>query len=205
MFTYLNLNTFLGYRFFEQYHNSMPDTISHFEGKYLSLRQIDTWEFAHRPNAKGVVAIFALTPDRKVILVEQFRIPTQSHVIEICAGLVGDEPEHQQESLAECAQRELLEETGYTPGKMTHLLSSPSSAGMTDEITHLFLAENCLKTAQGGGVDGENITTHLIPFNELLQFLEKSNQDGILIDFKIHSCLGQMALIDRSKYFQKSE
>jgi|GEM_PF-6514266 len=29
----------------------MPNTISHFEGRYLSLREIDDWEFATKPNS----------------------------------------------------------------------------------------------------------------------------------------------------------
>lgn len=34
----------------------------------VSLREIDGWEFANRPNATGVVGIFALTKTRGVIL-----------------------------------------------------------------------------------------------------------------------------------------
>lgn len=172
----------------------MPDTLSHHEGRYLSLREIDDWEFATRPNATGVVGIFAMTSDQQVILVEQYRRPVQARVLEICAGLIGDEAEFADEKIIDCAQRELLEETGHTPGKITHLLSSPTSAGMTDEMTHLFFAEDCQKTAPGGGVDGEDITTHLVPLNELSVFLEKSVKKGILIDFKIHSCLGVISL-----------
>ena len=70
----------------------MRDTISHFEGRYLSLREIDDWEFATRPNSTAVVGILAMTPENEVILVEQFRRPVQARVLEMCAGLVGDEP-----------------------------------------------------------------------------------------------------------------
>ncbi len=178
----------------------MPHIHSHHEGRYLSLREIDDWEFASRPNATGVVGIFALTPQQEVILVEQYRRPVQSPVLEICAGLIGDEAAHATEAIIDCAQRELLEETGYTPGKITHLLSSPTSAGMTDEITHLFLAEDCQKTASGGGVGGEDITTHLVPIQELSSYLEKAQDRGLLIDFKIHSCLGKISLQDEMKF-----
>ena len=180
----------------------MPDTtsdktISHFEGRYLSLREIDDWEFATRPNATGVVGIFAMTAQNEVIFVEQYRRPMQARVLEICAGLIGDEPEHAGESLEDCARRELLEETGYETPEMTHLLSSPTSAGMTNETTHLFFANRCEKVASGGGVAGEDITTHLIPISDVADFLASAQTRGLLIDFKIHACIG--ALTDWEK------
>lgn len=167
----------------------MPKIHSHHEGRFLSLREIDDWEFATRPNAHGVVGVFALTEDREVILVEQFRRPVQSRVLEICAGLVGDEPEFAGESLIDCATRELIEETGHTPGKITHLLSSPTSAGMTDETTHLYFADKCRKTGPGGGVGSEDIVTHLVPLEDLHAFLIGAQSKGLAVDFKIHACL----------------
>ena len=178
----------------------MSETLSHHEGRYLSLREIDDWEFATRPNATGVVGIFAMTPDRQIILVEQHRRPVQARVLEICAGLIGDEAEFAQESISDCAKRELLEETGYSPETITHLISSPTSAGMTDETTHLFFAKNCQKIEAGGGVDGEDITTHLVPFDQLSSFLSRSSLSGLLIDFKIHACLGAISLGKREKF-----
>lgn len=177
----------------------MSNIISHHEGRFLSLREIDDWEFTTRPNATGVVGVFALTRENRVILVEQYRRPVQARVLEICAGLVGDEPEFDGESLAECATRELLEETGHTPGTMTHLISSPTSAGMTDEMTHLFLARDCHRTASGGGVGGEDITTHLIPLADLPAFLNSAPEKGLLVDFKIHACLGLLPPPHRRK------
>jgi ADP-ribose pyrophosphatase len=173
----------------------MPQIISHHEGRFLSLREIDDWEFSTRPNASGVVGIFAFTTDRQVILIEQYRRPVESRVLEICAGLIGDEQDFENESIIDCANRELVEETGYTAGKISPLLSSPTSAGMTDEMTHFFLAENCVKTGEGGGIGGENIKTHLVNLEDLVSFMQAKEQAGVLVDFKIHACLGAIRLL----------
>ncbi|NIP94886.1 MAG: NUDIX hydrolase, partial [Akkermansiaceae bacterium] len=64
------------------------------------------------------------------------------------------------EPLEETARRELLEETGYRAGRLELLLSSPTSPGMTPEITHLYLATHLRREGDGGGVGGENILVH---------------------------------------------
>ncbi|MEN8870300.1 MAG: DNA mismatch repair protein MutT, partial [Akkermansiaceae bacterium] len=83
----------------------MPKITSHHEGRFLSLREIDNWEFTTRPNATGVVGIFAFTTERQVILIEQYRRPVESRVLEICAGLIGDEEDFAEESTIDCAAR----------------------------------------------------------------------------------------------------
>ena len=159
------------------------------EGKYLGLYARDIWEFAARPNCTGSVGILPITDDGQLVLVEQFRIPCQANVIEIPAGLVGDEAEFRHESLSESAARELLEETGYRAGKITPLLSSPTSAGMTDEITHFFAATQLTREHAGGGTDSEEIIVHHLPLAEMNPWLNAQRDRGILIDFKIHACI----------------
>ena len=159
------------------------------EGKYLGLYVRDTWEFASRPNSTGVVAILPITDDGQLVLVEQYRVPCQARVIEIPAGLVGDEEKFIHESLSECAARELLEETGYRAGEITPLLSSPTSAGMTDEITHFFAATKLTREHAGGGTESEDITVHHIPLADIDAWLSAQQHKGLLIDFKIHACL----------------
>ena len=59
-------------------------------GKYLRLVKRGHWEFADRHTCKGAVAIVAVTDERRLLLVEQFRIPLMKNVLELPAGLVGD-------------------------------------------------------------------------------------------------------------------
>ncbi len=83
----------------------------------------------------GAVAIVPLLPDRRVILVKQWRYPIGRLLTEIPAGTLedGEEP-------IDCAMRELAEETGYSSGSMTHLVSFYSTPGFCDEQLHVFLA-----------------------------------------------------------------
>lgn len=91
--------------------------------------------------------------------------------------------------MAATAARELLEETGYRAGRIELLLAAPTSAGMTPEITHLFLATDLSKEHDGGGTEHEDIKVHLVPRRELRAWLKEKEAEGFLIDFKIHASL----------------
>ncbi len=160
-----------------------------FETRWLRLHRIGHWDFVVRPHSEHCVGILAITPAREIILVEQFRIPIQKRVIEIPAGIVGDEEEHRSEPLAETARRELLEETGYRAGKIEKLLSTPTSAGMTSEFIHLYQASELTRETEGGGTGAEDITVHHIPLAGLRGWLRDQEAAGKVIDFKIHAAL----------------
>lgn len=165
----------------------MTETL--FETKWIGVYRDGHWDYVSRPNADAAVGILAVTPADEIILVEQFRIPMQRRVIEVPAGLVGDEDEHRGESLAETARRELLEETGWRAGRIEPLLASPTSAGMTSETTHLFLATELEKAGPGGGTDSEDIHVHVVPRSAIRRWLQEKDAVGIAIDFKIHAAL----------------
>jgi ADP-ribose pyrophosphatase len=167
----------------------MPEVITLYESKWLGLYRTGNWDFARRPNSDSCVGILAITDSREIVLVEQFRIPVGKRVIEIPAGLVGDEEEHRGESLAATAARELMEETGHSAAQIRHILSSPTSAGMTPEFTHLFLATGLSRETEGGGVSGEDITVHHVALEKLREFLAGKISEGMAVDFKIHAAL----------------
>jgi len=167
----------------------MPTTETLYETRWLSLHRNGHWDFVRRPNSEACVGILAITPDDEVVLVEQFRIPVQRRVMEIPAGLVGDEEEHVGEDMAETAKRELLEETGFRAAAIHPLIVSPTSAGMTSEFVHIFLATGLTREHAGGGVGSEDIIVHLVPRARVGAWLREREAEGFAIDFKIHAAL----------------
>jgi ADP-ribose pyrophosphatase len=153
-----------------------------YAGRHVSLVARGAWEFASRQSRKPAVGVVAMTADNRVVLVEQYRPPVEHTVIELPAGLAGDVPGAENESLVEAAQRELLEETGYVAGQWTELGRGYSSPGLTDESIALYLAEDLRKTGAGGGDASESIVIHEIALDDVVSWLAKQ---GAMIDLKL--------------------
>ena len=164
-------------------------------GRFLELVATDRWEFVRRRNASAVVGIVATTPAGELLLVEQYRIPVGRPVIELPAGLVGDE--QADEDILVAAARELVEETGWEPTTCQILTRGPSSAGLTSEISTLIRASGLRRVSAGGGVAGEAITVHTIPVAEVGTWLAERARHGTLIDHKIHAALWWIGHEDR--------
>lgn len=165
------------------------------KGKWLSLNEISyvdakgtkkSWESVERLKCDGAAIIIAkLKPSERLILIRQYRPPTNSCVIEFPAGLIdpGESPET-------TAKRELLEETGYA-GKILRVFeSSFNSPGLTNEAVHIVLMEIDETLEENLDVspmleEDEDIETILVPIKDLLDFLEKSQKNGDSIDSKL--------------------
>ncbi len=147
-----------------------------FAGQHLSLRARGHWEFATRKSDRSAVGIVAFTNAGHIVLVEQFRPPIGASVVELPAGLVGDVAGCEEETYLTAARRELLEETGYTAARWTELGHGYSSPGLTDEAIVLFLAEELVKTHEGGGDATEAITVHEIAAEHLLDWLQQAGK-----------------------------
>lgn len=85
---------------------------------------------------QGGVGIIPVTASGKVILVRQYRKPLEEDTLEIPAGKkdIGEAP-------LSCAVRELKEETGITAGKISFLADMYPSPGYTNEVVHIYKAE----------------------------------------------------------------
>ena len=164
------------------------------DGKHIRLVRSGRWEFVERKGITGIVGIVAVTDDAKLILLEQYRRPVDNRVIEIPAGLVGDEVGQENESLLSAARRELEEETGYYAEHLSPLGSGAVSAGLSNEIVSLWFASGVMKRAAGGGVGGESITVHAVPLSDVTRRLAEWTAEGKLIDLKVYAALHFVAV-----------
>lgn len=159
------------------------------QGRFIQLIESGGWEYATRANASGVVAVIAVTREQQLILTEQFRPPVGRAVIDLPAGLAGDNVGQFDEQLVEAAKRELVEETGFTAKVWKQVYEAPSSPGMTNEIVTYFQARNAFTVETGGGVDGEQITTHTISLSSIRRWLKARMKLGTYVDPKVYVAL----------------
>ncbi|MCR4739577.1 MAG: NUDIX hydrolase [Lachnospiraceae bacterium] len=101
---------------------------------------------------RDYVVIVAEDTEGKYICVRQYRQGIKEVTTEFPAGGIEvKDGEGEQggfchgsgEYALQAAKRELLEETGYEAGELTHLLTVPSNATLADNYAHLFFAKNC--------------------------------------------------------------
>jgi ADP-ribose pyrophosphatase len=92
----------------------------------------------------GAVAIVALDPEERVLLIRQYRHPVGRLLWEIPAGLrdVAGEP------LRVTAERELLEEAGYRAATWQVLADAFSSPGISTERLRIFVARGLAEVPQ---------------------------------------------------------
>ena len=155
-----------------------------YSGKYLEFIDDNGWEWVKRNNCRTVVVILPILDGDKTIFVEQYRKPVGKSLIEFPAGLVGDGDDFD-ENVKLAAARELEEETGYFPDKLEFVAEGPASAGLSNENLELFLAEDLRKTGDGGGVEGENITVHIVEIDKVEKWLRSKEEEGLVVDLKV--------------------
>ena len=159
------------------------------EGRFLRLQNRNGWEFVERVGVTEVAVLIAVTESDELVLVEQYREPVRAKMIELPAGLVGDEAAFRGESLLDAANRELEEETGYRAGRLSIAAKTPSSGGMTSEIVTFVHAAELTKVGPGGGVEGEDIRVHTVPLDAVDIRLQGHAAEGRRIDPKIYAGL----------------
>ena len=165
------------------------------EGKWLRLVKRGRWEWCERTHSSDgmAVLIIAVTPDDEVLFVEQHREALGAPAIEMPAGLIGDD--FDDDTIERAAHRELVEETGWEPGRLDVLLAGPTTAGMSNERIVLVRARELRKVGEGGGVGGEDITVHAVPRADVPAWLMQKHAEGYELDLKLWAGLW---MIDRN-------
>lgn len=112
-----------------------------YEGKILNLRKdkvhVKDNQTSYREIVEhnGGVALAAITPEGKMVMVRQYRKAAEKAILEVPAGKIEKGEDHRL-----TAERELKEETGYSAGKVELITSFYSSVGYSTEVIYLYLA-----------------------------------------------------------------
>ncbi|MGN1103704.1 MAG: NUDIX hydrolase [Candidatus Coproplasma sp.] len=163
-----------------------------FNGKILSL-YVDSVRLPDGREARrecvrhhgGACVLFV--KEGKIALVKQYRYLYGKEIYEIPAGKMD---EGEQPDLA--AQRELKEETGYL-AEVKHLLDIYPTPGYTDEIIHIYFAEN--GEYVGEKLDeGEFLNCQFFAIDDVLKMIES----GEICDAKTVSAVYKY-LYERNK------
>lgn len=128
---------------------------------------------------KGAVGIIPVDEDGRIIMVRQYRIGTDSELLEIPAGGInpGEEP-------YVSAMRELEEETGYRADKLEHLLDVYSAPAYTTECVYIYYAENLVPSVTNYD-ENEFISIETYTLDELADMI----LDGRIVDGKTISAI----------------
>ena len=113
----------------------------------------------------GAVTVLPILEDGRAVLLKQYRVAVEKHLIELPAGTC----EPNEEPII-TAGRELAEETGYIAGKIEPLTVFYSSPGILHEEMHLFLATD-LKPGPSNLEDGEDIELILADWTEVRRMI----------------------------------
>ena len=128
-----------------------------------------TLEIFRHPGASAVVPFLSdpTGDDPQVLLIKQYRYAAGGYVYEIPAGRLdaGEDP-------ADCARRELEEETGCTAERVERLTTIFTTPGFCDEQIHLFMAVG-LTTGDARRVADEFLELEPMPLSGALAKIER--------------------------------
>lgn len=151
-----------------------------YKGHFIELRR----DVVRLPNGReaareyvvhpGAVMIVAILPDGRLVLERQYRYPVRQTMIEFPAGKL----DAGEGGLA-CAQRELLEETGYSAKRWAKAGILHPVIGYATEIIEIWFAQD-LTLGERHLDDGEFLDV----FPASLEELEDWMRDGHLTDVK---------------------
>jgi ADP-ribose pyrophosphatase len=147
------------------------------------------WEVAKRTTPEGVVIIAAITADRNLILIRQYRPALDSYVIELPAGLID-----RGESPSDACRRELIEETGHYSDSVSSLSNGVISTGVLAENWHVMLAldvrpatEDELRACPPD--ETEDIEVIPVALEGAIEALSEMEAEGAKVDIRIYGII----------------
>ncbi len=136
----------------------------------------------------GAAAIVALTNERNVVLVRQYRHALKRYIWEVPAGTLDSG-----EPALDCARRELVEETGFTAAQWQKLGEVTPVPAYSDERIHLFLAGGLSAATQHLDAD-EVLDVHCLPLAEV---------DGMIARGELQDAKSICALLLAQKWLER--
>ena len=133
----------------------------------------------------GGAGILPLDADGNIYLVRQYRYGVDKELLEIPAGKLeaGEDPQN-------TVVRELQEEVGFLPRRVTPLGWMELSPAYLGELTYLFIATD-LKKGQTHLDEGEFLAVEEYPFDEVLRMV----MEGEITDGKTQNAILKAALL----------
>ncbi len=143
-----------------------------FQGSRFDVHTVELPGADGRRHRKDVVAhpgsvlIVPVIDREHVVLIRNYRFSADEELWELPAGTlepVGEDP-------LRCAQREIIEETGYRAGRMTPLITFFVCPGISTELMHAFIAEDLQQVGQDLDTT-ETITPHVVAWKRVMEML----------------------------------
>jgi ADP-ribose pyrophosphatase len=122
----------------------------------------------------GSVVVLPVLPDKRIVLIRQYRHATRQYLWELVAGRIDNG-----ESPKKAAARELIEETGYRAKKFTIFLDIFPTPGFLEERMYILLAEG-VTPGEAHPEEDEKIESRAYTRKEL----ENMIHQGQIIDAK---------------------
>ena len=157
-----------------------------YSGKIISLDRdtvrfpdgtvTNEFDIARHPGASAIVP-FMNDPsgeEPQLLLLRQYRYAAGGYIYEIPAGRLDEG-----ETPAQCAARELKEETGCTAETIEPLTTMFTTPGFTDEVIHLFMATGLTHGEHNREAD-EFVDVVIMRLSEALELI----QSGVIVDGK---------------------
>ena len=120
------------------------------------------------------VNIFPVTSEGKILLIRQYRHPSQKVHIELPGG--STEPKLS-ESPQQAAERELLEETGYRGNEVINLGYHYPNPALQSNRMHTFLILGCEKVAEPQWDEFEELENFIVTQEQLDQLILSGDLD----------------------------
>lgn len=134
------------------------------------------------------VNVVAITPDQQVVMIRQYRHGSRDITLEIPGGLV------EETDPGDAAERELLEETGFS-GKSRKLIGSTNpNPAIFNNLCYTYLVSEAVKTSSLSLDADEDIDVELVPLARIPDLIADGTIDHALVVVAFHFYFHQNGL-----------